>query len=68
MENTVEHAFVKPAISVIIPACNAAATLPRALDLQDAPQHDRNTATHYLNTHISYTRDICKHIAMGYVP
>lgn len=32
MDNTVGHIFVKPAISVVIPAYNAAATLPRALD------------------------------------
>ena len=43
MENTVGRPFVKPAISVIIPAYNAAATLPHALDsvlAQTWPAHE----------------------------
>lgn len=43
MENTVEHPIVNPLISVIIPAFNAAETLPRALDsvlTQSWPAHE----------------------------
>jgi GT2 family glycosyltransferase len=43
MENAVGNTCVKPAISVIIPAYNAAATLPRALDsvlTQTWPAHE----------------------------
>jgi len=59
---------VKPAISVIIPAYNAAATLPRALDIQDAARHDRNAVTCHFHTYIGNARFIDKHNAMGYVP